>query len=66
MIFPVGFGVWEVCHGLEMAVGFKWTDFDPYGCVFDDFNDFCDSAFDSDGLTLFSEGSRGQDHPKLP
>ena len=24
--FPMGFGVWGGCNGLEMAVGFKWTD----------------------------------------
>ena len=60
--FPVGFGVWEGLQwmgngcGLQMD-GFS-AHFDPYEFIFTDFHDFDYFATVSDGLTLFSEGSR--------
>ena len=60
--FPVRFGVWEGLQwigngcGLQMD-GFS-THFDPSESIFDDFLDFGDFAFVSDGLTLFLEGPR--------
>ena len=35
--FPVGFGVKKVCNGLEMAVGFKWTDSQPISSILSSF-----------------------------
>ena len=54
----LGFG--RVCNGLEMAVGFKWTDSQPIsrhlGSFFDDFHDFVHFGVDSGRLMLFPEG----------
>ena len=47
----------RVCNGLELAVGFKWTDSQPISTIFEGFHDFSDFAIVSDGLTLFPEGS---------
>ena len=61
-IFPWDLGSGRVCNRWEMAVGFKWTDYQPISTnmksIFDDFCDFDDFAIVSDCLTLCPEDPR--------
>ena len=58
----MGFGVWEGLQsignggGLQMD-GFS-AHFEPYGSIFNDFQDFDHFGVDSGGLILFPEGPR--------
>ena len=59
-IFPMGLAVWEVLQSIGNGCGLQMdgfsTHFEPYGSIFNDFDDLNDFASFFDGLTLFSEG----------
>ena len=68
--FPVGYGVREGLQSIGNGCGLQIhqfsAHFEPYGVIFDDFDDFGNFGVVSGGLTLFPEGPRSQDPPRLP